>query len=182
MARGRAHGARAPLADALFGEGQTPGHRLEPRRIRDAGIPHVKPTPDAGGPPAGHRGDAGPGPFAPQAAQSLLNFPDLESETALIAAPIEHIDWVISRMLDHGESMRPEPWENMPLARQRASQALMRAQMDGVAEERWQLVAVYVEACNAALEAEKQAAQPQAQPALPAGPDAAAAMPMPGGM
>ena len=93
----------------------------------------------------------------PEAAQSLLNFPDLESETALIAAPIEHIDWVISRMLDHGESMRPEPWENMPLARQRASQALMRAQMEGVDEERWQLVAVYVEACNAALEAEKQA-------------------------
>jgi hypothetical protein len=120
------------------------------------------------------------GLLPPEAAQSLLNFPDLEAETALMAAPIEHIDWVISRILDHGESLRPEPWENLEMARTRATQSLMRAQMQGVDEERWQRLAVYIDDCTTKI----QAAQPPPQPAMPA-PAAAPAMPagpIPGAM
>ena len=120
------------------------------------------------------------GLLPPELAQSLLNFPDLENETALISAPIEHTDWVISRILDHGESLRPEAWENLEMARLRATQALMRAKMQGVPEERWQRLAVYIDDCTTKL----QAAQPPPQPAMPA-PAAPAAMPagpMPGAM
>lgn len=110
-------------------------------------------------------------------AMQLMDLPDLENATALATAPLEYIDMSIERMLEDGEPLRPEPWVDLKVARMRVGQALMRAQVHKVPEERWSLLATYLDACNRML---KEAEQP---PPMPGGPPGVGAPtpPMPGG-
>jgi hypothetical protein len=108
-------------------------------------------------------------------AMQLMDLPDLENATALATAPLEYIDMSIERMLEDGEVLRPEKWIDLKTARMRVAQALMRAQLQKVPEERWRLLATYLDACNRQL-------QEQAPAPAPGGPPGAAApTPLPGG-
>jgi hypothetical protein len=112
-------------------------------------------------------------------AMQLMDLPDLENATALATAPLEYIDMSIERMLEDGVPLRPEKWVDLKTARMRVAQALMRAQIQGVPEARWQLLATYLDACNRQLQEADQQAQAAAQPP-PGAPGTAAPSPLAG--
>lgn len=112
----------------------------------------------------------------PMEAMQLLDFPDLDNATALATSPLEYIDMCIDRMLEDGVVMHPEPWINFQMAQQRVSHALLRAQIDEVPEERWQILAAYAKACGDAI---KSAAAANAPPPTRAGAAPPAAAPPP---
>lgn len=112
----------------------------------------------------------------PEVAMSLLDFPDLEQAGALISSPVEYIDMCIDRMLENGEPLAPEPWINGSIAKLRVAQALQLAQLRDEPEERWQLLANYL---NQITENEEKAA---AAAAPPPGAPGAAGPPGPAGM
>lgn len=111
----------------------------------------------------------------PMEAMQLLDFPDLDNATRLATAPLEYIDMQIDSMLEDGKALRPEPWVDLQVAQQRVSQALMRAQIDEVPEQRWQLLAAYAKRCGDLI-AKKNAAANQNQP-MPGVPPQAAPPP-----
>lgn len=112
-------------------------------------------------------------------AVSLLDFPDLENAGALMSSPVEYLDMCCDRMLEDGEPLSPEPWIMGAEAKLRVSQHLQLAQLRGDPEERWQLLANYL---NAITRREDQDAAKKAAAAAPppgAAPPGAPPMPMP---
>ena len=106
---------------------------------------------------------------SPELAQGLvreLNFPDVEGQVALLNAPVDMIDLLTERMIEEGEYRPPTPFLNLALAVQRVSQALVKAEIDGVAEERLELLRRFVTEAQALF---AQATQPPPQQ-LEAGP------------
>ena len=108
--------------------------------------------------------------------KALLNFPDLEQFHSLELAGQEDIDWMIERMLVHGEWHAPEPYQSLAEAIPRMQSAVLRARMQGAPEERRQLILDWIEQAVDIL-------QPQVAPAPampPGGPPMQPEPPMPG--
>jgi hypothetical protein len=108
--------------------------------------------------------------------KALLNFPDLEQFHSLELAGHEDIDWMIERMLVHGEWHAPEPYQSLAEAIPRMQSAVLRARMQGAPEECRQLILDWIEQAVDIL-------QPQVAPAPampPGGPPMQPEPPMPG--
>jgi hypothetical protein len=69
---------------------------------------------------------------SPQRAMSLLDFPDLESESDLATADTELVEWQMDQMLDEGEDVVPDPRQNLAYALQRGTYAKLWATRNGV--------------------------------------------------
>ncbi len=111
---------------------------------------------------------------------SLFEFPDIEGAVGTVNAAAEYVEMIISEMLDHGRYHPPEPLlvsrpDFQSMAVVRMSQRYLRAKLDGVPEERLQLVLDWLEQSQAI-------AQPPAPPAPPAPPGPPGAAPGPGPM
>lgn len=131
------------------------------------------------------------------AARRLLDFPDLEADTNLETAEIEDIDDTITKMLEHGEFLTPEPWQNLMLGIKRMQRAYLRARIDGAPDDRLQLLRDWIDQAEDMLNGPAEAvaksapvpapgmapgmppAPPPGAPA-PAGPPMVPPMPIPG--
>ena len=80
-----------------------------------------------------------------------VDVPDLEAATQLMAAPYDIIDLLLERMLEHGEYRAPEPYYDLELALRLCQRAAIRAEIDGVSEERVQLVRNFMSQCSELL-------------------------------
>jgi hypothetical protein len=102
----------------------------------------------------------------------LLDFPDVEGAMSLRLAAIENAKLCVSRILDEGKSVVPEPYMNLEVAKEISQSALLRAQINNVPEKKLELLRAFVSNCDAMIKvkATAGAAPGGAQPALPAVP------------
>lgn len=96
----------------------------------------------------------------PSTMLKLLDFPDLESEFALDRASSEDIDRQIELMLDDGGFDPPEPFQDLQLALKKVQSAYLKARMDGVPEERLELLRQYMAICQEMFMASQPAPEP----------------------
>lgn len=115
--------------------------------------------------------------LSPMEARMLLDFPDLTQSNSLEYAPYDAVSEAIDAMLEDGEPRLPEPWTDLATAVPLVARALQRAQVDGAPEARWQLLASYLEACQAQSQAQAAASAPPSAAAPPPGADPAALPP-----
>ena len=105
-------------------------------------------------------------------AKRLLEFPDLEMVDSLTDAVEERILKVLDAIVDDGKSTPPDPMMDLGTARKFALQYYNRGAIDGLDEERMELLRTWLD--------QIMALEMDMQPPAPAGPppDAAAAPPM----
>lgn len=116
-----------------------------------------------------------------------LDIPDLDAAVSLINAPLEVIDLLIERMLEHGEYRPPEPYYDLNLALRRCQLAAIRAEIDGADEENVQLVRNFMQQCEQMLPPPAPPEPPPEMAGPPPGPPPPEMMPpdamaMPGAM
>jgi hypothetical protein len=70
----------------------------------------------------------------------LLDIPDLDKIRSLINAPLDITDKFIERILKDGDFKAPDPMMNLDIARQRATLALLRAEVDNTPTDRVELL------------------------------------------
>lgn len=94
------------------------------------------------------------------------DLPDLKSEIGLQTAPRDLIDERLEKMLSTGEYYPPEPFYNLQLNLQVTTLQYQRSQLDGVPEDRLELLRRYMVDCQAMLQppAPPEMLPPQAMP------------------
>lgn len=95
----------------------------------------------------------------PASIAKLLDFPDLESATNALTAPLDLIEQLLERMLDTGEPEEPEPFYDLRLCVLQGGLAYQQAKLQGAPEDRLQLLRGWVSSAQALM----------APPAPPAG-------------
>lgn len=125
-------------------------------------------------------------------ARKLLDFPDLDDANDLATADEDVLAWQLERMLDRGEDVLPEPFQDLNKAVADGQLALLRAQQDGAPPKHLDKLRVFIMAAVDAIQAAEAAAAEQqavaeqaaapapevAAPELPAGPEGAVPPPM----
>jgi len=122
----------------------------------------------------------------PEDALALLDFPDLQSVMSRNLAPYLIVLDQIEMILDEGEYIAPEPFQDLSLTRRIVQLAYLRAKMDKVPDEKLQMLRDHIDAADTLLLRAEAAAQagamagipptappaPGGEPALMAAPDA----------
>lgn len=104
--------------------------------------------------------------LTPEEASELLDYPDLESITKLKNAPMEYVQKVIQTIVEDGEQTRPEAYSPLGLLMQMLPLEVLRAEQDGVPEERIDALRDYI---NEVQRLMQMAMPPEpTQPQLPA--------------
>lgn len=75
----------------------------------------------------------------------LLDFPDLQSTMDLMNADSQNLDKIVERMIDKGEYFPPEPYQNLENAVRKIQQAYLMYRMQGIPEDRLDLLRRYME-------------------------------------
>ena len=100
-----------------------------------------------------------------QEARMLLDYPDLESVNQLASASYDEINMVIEDMIEKGKVHQPEPFTNLTLAIQMVQNAYTRSKVQGVPDERLDLLRRYLDGCIQMLTSMQATAQPAEPPA-----------------
>jgi hypothetical protein len=111
----------------------------------------------------------------PDDGMDLLEFPDTEALAKRRGAARRVIERNIAEMIKHGKAVTPEPMDNHQLALKMVNEAYHEARIDGVPEERLELMRRYM------TETEEFMPKPTAPPAGPVAPPPPGG-PMPPGM
>lgn len=107
-------------------------------------------------------------------AKQLLDFPDLDRDMELDRAASDNIDRVIEQMLDEGHYEGPEPYQDLNLTLKKVQDAYNKAMVDGVPEDRCELLRQYMAATHELIQrAEAQALVAANQAPLSGAPPAA---------
>jgi hypothetical protein len=121
-------------------------------------------------------------------AQQLLDLPDIDEERELQAAPSRFLDWQLCEMLEKGNQMAPSERQDLQLALQRGTYALLDATRRGADPERLALLETFLDMVEAKLTPPTPVEPVQtgvealpADPALAGGVPIAPAMPAPAG-
>ncbi len=125
--------------------------------------------------------------FDKETAQDLMDFPDIQAATNMQIAPRRVVLKTLDKMVEDGIYVSPEPYMNIQLALQLSQYYYMNAKLEGVPEEKLELIRRYMDNCTTILTA-AQAPPPVAMPpsqmmppeegALPAAPEAPPTNPM----
>ena len=98
----------------------------------------------------------------------LLDFPDLNSVTQVYEAAEADVEWRISKILDEGEYIGPEPYMDLNLAKQRFQLAYLEARQKGVDADKIALLDEFIVQTQTMLN--QAQAQAQLQQGLPESP------------
>ena len=96
----------------------------------------------------------------------LLDFPDLNSVSQVYEAAEADVEWRISKILDEGEYVGPEPYMDLNLAKQRFQLAYLEARQKGVEPEKIALLDEFIVQCQTMLN--QLQTPPQGLPESPA--------------
>lgn len=112
--------------------------------------------------------------LTPEEGMELLDLPDLDAVMARKLAPYELVIEQIETIIEDGEIIPPEPYQDLKLAKSVAQHAYLRAKLDRVPPERLSLIQQFIAGCEDLLEtAARELAQQQAAagavPGAPAG-------------
>ncbi len=102
--------------------------------------------------------------ITPSRAQTLLEFPDLESEANITTADNDLLDWQLEQMLEEGKQVFPEPRQDLQNALTRGSYALLRGVVTGVPEENLGLLRDFLTAVEELMPKPTPAAPPVTSP------------------
>lgn len=91
---------------------------------------------------------------------ALLDFPDIDAAAGLETAPYDVILEAAELMIEDGKYMPPEPYQNLELTMKLMQGAYLRAKLDGVPEERLELMREYLATALELLQ--QQSAPPDA--------------------
>lgn len=106
----------------------------------------------------------------PGDAKRLLDFPDLQQESNFANASYDLTMEMIQKMIDKGEYMSPEPFMNLEDSIKRTQLAYLRAKLDGVPEERLELLRRFMMDANDILNPPPPPVDPNAPQPMPPGP------------
>lgn len=109
----------------------------------------------------------------PTMAKALLDIPDIESAVDLELADFDFALWAFETMVEDGEYISPEPYQQLELGLELMRKCYLRAQIDGVPDARLDLVRDHMTAIKRLMD---KAAQPA--PAAPVAPGAGMAAPV----
>jgi hypothetical protein len=76
----------------------------------------------------------------PKQAKRLLDFPDLEAANGLSNATEDYLAKILDAMVDRGEYEPPEPFDDLPRAREMALEYYQRGKAQGLEEERLEML------------------------------------------
>lgn len=93
--------------------------------------------------------------------RALLNFPDLESVTNLETAATENIERAVESMIEKGEYVPPEPFQNLELGLKKVQESYLLFQNRNAPDERLELLRRWMEDAKALLDKAAQAEQAQ---------------------
>jgi hypothetical protein len=111
--------------------------------------------------------------MGPRLVRSLPGIPDLEREIALETAPQELAELLVNNILEHGDYDLPDPlMNNLALTRDVAQRSLARAFIDGVPEERQELLRRFILSIDGMQKLSPAPMQPQPGAAGPGEPPA----------
>jgi len=100
----------------------------------------------------------------PETAQELLDFPDLDKNTALSVAPMRIAQRMIEKMLEEGVYIPPEPYLPVDKMQALAQRYYCDALVRGMEEDKLDLLRQFIDGCALMI---KQMTQPQ-MPQAPA--------------
>lgn len=115
----------------------------------------------------------------PREGLKLLDFPDLEAFRSRQTAMQDVVDQQIGRIIEEGEVEAPEPTFDIDYAFQRSLEELALGQMQGMPEDRMEMLRLYNTTAQAFIQARMQppaAAATPAEPAVAHGPMGGAVM------
>ena len=81
-------------------------------------------------------------------AMQLINFPDLDDYVNLETAPLELTRKILSKIVNEGEYIPPTPALNLQLSLSIANLEILRAQVDGVEDEKVQMLQNWIDQVN----------------------------------
>ena len=153
---------------------------------RDEYVMQVFPTSSLPTSPAGRMQTVqellGAGMVDADTAIELLDFPDTERAQSLRFAHRDVVRRAVEEMIERGRYESPEPYMNLEFCLSYTQQAYLRARLDGVPEERLDLLRQYMQQAQDLIDmaqpAPPQPAPPEAMPAAPPA-EMPAEMPMP---
>src|SRR5262249_2865685 len=93
------------------------------------------------------------GLIQPEQGKALLDFPDLESTLRVDTAPVEELEMIVEQIVEHGRYIAPEPFMNLSAGIRLMQFARSRARVDGVSDEKLDLMAQWCEEAQAILSA-----------------------------
>lgn len=99
----------------------------------------------------------------PMQSMLLLDFPDTEAITQLATSNYQDILYVIDQMLEYGNFIPPESFEDLQLAIKIVNSAYLRAKGQGAPEDRLDLLRRYLESAVALVQQAQADEQAQAQ-------------------
>lgn len=105
----------------------------------------------------------------PTEARALLDYPDLEAVNQLATAFIDDVDLLIEEMIEKGRYHPPETFSNLEFAIQRVQSAYLRAKIDGVPEDRLELLRRYMDDAIRVIQTQQMAQQATQQAMAPEG-------------
>jgi hypothetical protein len=106
-------------------------------------------------------------------ALDLLDFPDLEGFQSLATSDLKSIQKILDKIQETEEYISPEPYLNLKLARKLGHQYYLRSMTEDHPEKVQDLLRMWVDDCQAMIDA---LAQPEQPAELPVVPEAAAAV------
>jgi hypothetical protein len=108
---------------------------------------------------------------------SLLEFPDLESETNIQTADRDLVEWQLEQTLELGKEILPEEFQDLEYAQQRFVYSAERAIIDGIPQANLEKARTFLTVLTDMI-AQRNPPQPPPVPGMPPMP---AAPPVPGG-
>ena len=82
----------------------------------------------------------------------LLDYPDLSSVTHWMETAENDVEWRISKILDKGEYVAPDPMMNLTLAKSRMQLAYLEALQQGVEQEKLDMMLTFLTTAQAMLD------------------------------
>lgn len=103
-------------------------------------------------------------------ARGLVDLPDIAESNSLATADRENLMWQLERLLEDGDDVLPEPYQNLDSAILHTQQAILRATCDGCPQANLDKARTFMEAAKVMRDAAAAAAAPA--PAQAPGPPA----------
>lgn len=112
--------------------------------------------------------------FDKEESMELLDFPDLKHVVSLKVASRQNIRRILDKMMDGGDYITPEPYTNLPMAASLSQSYYEKGQVDGMPEDRLDLLRRYMDDVQALRDKAKVTASGAAADATGAAQAAAA--------
>jgi hypothetical protein len=110
------------------------------------------------------------GMIAPNIGRKLLDFPDLEAEDAQETADIEDIEYTIDEMVDNGNYLPPEPYQNLELGKTIVQRNYLMFRTQGLPEAKLELLRLWLEDANNLLNPPPELVEAEGNGSMEAGP------------